>query len=164
MKLWITKSAGLAVFSLITLGLTACSQDAPVDDVAVASMPLSEMQATSYLPLNPDKPGTPVTIQNYFVPGKYNVVVFFSPYDGLSQNLEPQLIQLTQVRNDIAVRTVNVNRPEATEGIDWQSPVLSESGIQKLPYFQIYDPSGSLRAQARPAYEQIMQWVQSLQR
>ncbi len=151
------------VASVLALGLTACSQDAPADDVAVAKMPLSEMQATSYLPLNPDKPGTPVTIQNYLVPGKFTLVQFFSPYDGVSPGLEPQLIQLTQARNDIAVRTVNVNRPEEQQGIDWQSPVLDGSGIQKLPYFQIYDQSRNLRAQARPAYEQVSQWVQSLQ-
>ena len=60
------------------------------------------------------------------------------------------------------MRTVNVNRPEVQDGIDWQSPILDGAGIQKLPYFQIYDPARSLRAQARPAFEQVSQWVQSL--
>ncbi len=148
--------------SAVTVLLTACSQGQPVDDLAVAKIPISEMQATGYLALNADKPGAFVTVQNYLVPGKYTLVHYFSPYDGVSAGLESQLIQLTQVRSDIAVRTVNINRPEV-KSIDWQSPALENAGIQKLPYFQIFDPSQNLRAQARPAYEQVSQWIQSLQ-
>lgn len=144
--------------------LTGCgAKEEALDDVAVAKMPRADMQATSFLPLNQDNPGAYVTVERYLVPGKYTVVAFFSAYDGVSPQLIPWLTQLTQVRQDIAVRTIDVNRPGA-QGIDWQSPVLDGSGITKLPYFQIYDPSQSLRAQARPAYEQVSQWVQELQR
>lgn len=153
--------AWLSVLAFTLAILTACSPQQVVDDLAVAKMPISEMQATNYLPLNADKPGKFVNVQNYLVPGKYTIVHYFSPYDGVSSNLEPRLVQLTQIRTDIAVRTVNINRPEV-QGIDWQSPVLENARIQKLPYFQIYDPAQSLRAQARPAYEQVSQWVQSL--
>lgn len=146
---------------LFTLLLTACSGHDAGDDVAVAKLPIGEIQATNYLPLNPDKPGTPVTVRRYLVPGKYNIVGYFSPYDGVSTTLGPQLLQLTQVRNDLAVRTVNVNRPDV-QGIDWQSPILQGAQIQKLPYFEIYDPVQNLRARGRPAYEQVSQWVKSL--
>ena len=97
MNFSLSKNAGALAFvaSLLLISLTACSPGTPVDDVAVAKMPLGEMQATSYLPLNPDKPGTPVTIQNYLVPGKFTLVQFFSPYDGISPGLEAQLIRLT---------------------------------------------------------------------
>jgi hypothetical protein len=143
---------------LLALLLTACSpQDAP-DDVAAGKLSREEIQAANFLPLNDDKPGTFVTVQRYLVPGKYTIVHYFSPYDTESAYILPRLAQLTQVRQDIAVRTVNVNRPEA-QGIDWQSPILQNAPIQKLPYFQIYDPRQSLRAQARPAYEQVIQWV-----
>jgi hypothetical protein len=30
-------------------------------------MPIEQMQATNFLPLNADKPGTPVTVQRYLV-------------------------------------------------------------------------------------------------
>lgn len=156
------KSSWLFAPCLALVILTACGDKQLVDDLAVAKMPRSEMQATSYLPLNADKPGAFVTVQNYLVPGKYTVVEFFSPYDGVSAQLEPWLIQLTQAKREIAVRTVNVNRT-GVQGIDWQSPVLDGQGITKLPYFQIYDPAQTLRAQNRPAYEQVSQWVQSLQ-
>lgn len=145
-------------FSLVVLASCGQQQGVP-DDVAVANMPIEQMQATNFLPLNDDKPGTFVTVQRYLVPGKYTVVAFYSPYDGVSNTVLPRLAQLTQMRNDIAVRTINVNRA-GVQGIDWQSPNLQDTGIQKLPYFQIYEPSQALRAQARPAYEQVMQWVQ----
>lgn len=144
-----------------TLLLAACASHDESADLAVAKLSTSQIQGTNYLPLNQDKPGTPVDVQRYLVPGKYNIVGYFSPYDGTSINLGRQLYQLTQIRNDIAVRTVNVNRP-GVEGIDWQSPIMQGSRIQKLPYFEIYDPSQHLRAHGRPAAEQVKQWVQRL--
>ncbi len=139
--------------------LTGCypHPDAP-DQVAVASMPVEERQAINFLALNDDKPGAFVTVQRYLVPGKYTIIHFYSPYDGESAGILPQLAQLAQTRSDIAVRTVNVNRPEI-QGVDIESPALEGTEVQKLPYFQIYDPQQRLRAQARPAYEQISQWI-----
>lgn len=142
--------------------VSACSrpEDGP-DDVAVANMPTSQIESTSFLSLNDDKPGTWVTVTRYLAKGKYTIVHYFSSYDGASPSLLPRLAQLTQSRNDIAVRTVNVNRPEV-QGIDWESPVMVKLGIEKLPFFQIYDPAMRLRAQARPAHQQVMQWLQAL--
>ncbi len=140
--------------------LAGCSpKHDEVDDLAVSKMPTDMMQATSYLPLNPDKPGTPVDVQRYLVPGKYTLVEFFSPYDGPSMSLEPQLMQLAQNNRNVSVRTVNINRP-GVQGIDWQSPIVEAAQIQSLPYFVIYDPRQALRAKGRPAYEQVRQWVQ----
>jgi len=65
---------------------------------------------------------------------------------------------LVQTRSDLAVRTVNINRPE-TQEVDWESPVIQELEIQTLPHLLIYDPAGRLRAQGRPAFEQVKQWV-----
>ncbi|MBY0552389.1 MAG: hypothetical protein K2W95_34230 [Candidatus Obscuribacterales bacterium] len=143
---------------LMVLTLTGCSNDLQVEDLAVAKMPVSEMQATNYLPLNADKPGSFVTVQNYLVPGKYTLVQFFSPYDGVSPLIEQQLIQLSQSRQDLAIRTVNVNRPDV-QGIDWQSPALQMARVSKLPFYMIFDPARNLRAQSRPAEEQVKQWL-----
>ncbi len=152
----------LPVLVLTLTLLSACSASEPVDDLAVAKMPTSEMQATNYLPLNEDKPGTPVNVPRYLAPGRYNIVEYYSPYDANCANLQPLLVQLAQTRNDIAIRTVNVNRPEIQQ-VDWGSQVMLDLQIQKLPYFQIYDLRQGLRAQGRPAYEQVNQWVRSLQ-
>jgi len=155
------KAACLSVPLFALTLLAACSHAQHVDDLAVAKMPLDKMQATNFLPLNADKPGTPVDVQRYVVPGKYTIVAYFSPYDAPSVTLEPRLLQLSQTRNDLAVRIVNINRPEV-QSIDWQSPVIQDARIQTLPYFRIYDPALNLRAQGRPAYTQVEQWVKAL--
>jgi hypothetical protein len=148
-------------FSMLLLSLalvSGCSKGGGGDDLAVAKIPRAQLQATNFLPLNEDKPGTPVDVHRYLVPGKYTIVFFFSRYDPTCQNLEPRLAQLSQDRHDLAIRTVNVNRPEA-QAVDWESPVVRQWQITTLPYVQIYDPSQSLRAQGRPAYTQVCQWV-----
>lgn len=147
---------------VVTMLATGCGQKSASDDLAVAKMSNEQIQATGYLPLNDDIPGTPVPLQRYLPVGKYTTVVFYSPYDGESAYILQSLAQLTKVRPDIAVRTINVNRPEVQGAVDWQSPVFQGSPVQKLPYIQIYDPRQSLRAQARPAYEQVMQWIRPI--
>ncbi len=151
----------LPIFSTLVV-VSGCSTNAG-DDLAVTKLSDSQIQATSFLPLNADKPGTPVDVKDFLVAGKYTVVVYFSPYDGAYGNLEPGLMQLAQVRQDIAVRTINVNRP-GVQGIDLQGPIMINAQGQVLPYFQIYEPSRRLRAQARPAYEQVLQWLRDLPR
>jgi len=141
--------------------LSACSHQEMMSELAVAKMPKSELQAMNFLPLNGDRPGTPVDVENYLVPGKYTIVAYLSPYDAKSVSLEPRLIQLCQVRNDIAVRTVNINRPEI-QGIDWGSPIAQSMQIQTLPYFLIFEPSQRLRAKGRAAYEGVMQFLRDL--
>lgn len=159
----IRKAACLsALLFTFTLLLTACSlRHDDEDDLAVAKLSKSQMQATNFLPLNADKPGSQLDVRRYLTPGKYTIVAYLSPYDEPSTSLEPRLVQLSQVRNDIAVRTVNINRP-GVEGVDWQSPIMQNTQIQKLPYFLIYDPAQNLRAKGRPAYEGVMQWLREL--
>jgi len=153
-------SQTLAMLMVISIVLASCSESqAPGYDLAVAKMDRQEMLSTNYLPLNADKPGTPVDPVLYTVPGKFTLVEYFSPYDQDCVNLEPLLMQLAQSRTDLAIRTINVNRPEV-QSVDVDSPIMQYMQIQKLPYFQIYDTRQNLRAQARPAYEQVMQWVQ----
>jgi hypothetical protein len=150
----------LLVLAIAGTCLASCSASQPQGyGLAVEKMDRQEMLSTNYLPLNADKPGTPVDPVLYTVPGKFTLVEYFSPYDQDCVNLDPLLVQLAQTRTDLAIRTINVNRPDV-QGIDVDSPIMQYMQIQKLPYFQIYDTTQALRAQARPAYEQVMQWVQ----
>src|SRR5262249_53774400 len=94
----------------------------------------------------------------YMVRGKFTIVEYYSPYSQPSLTYIQLLKQLCQSRPDIAVRTVNINRPEVQD-VDWQSPVVTNDGVGSVPYFCIFDQNGNLRAHARPAYEQIVQWT-----
>ncbi len=154
-------SLSLSLFALMLL--SACSNDPrdEVDDLAVAKIPKDQMQSTNYLPLNEDKPGTPPRVQRYLVPGKYNIVMYYSPYDGPSMAYAPRMMQLPQVNQSIAVRTVNINRPEI-QGIDWESPIAVDMQLQTLPYFVIFDPRQNMRAKGRAAFEQVNQFMREL--
>lgn len=147
---------GMLVITLAIL-LSGCSHQ-PGDDLAVAKIPASQLQATPYLALNDDKPGTPVDVQQYLVPGKYTIVYYYSPYSNPNENFQQSLAQLVQVRQELAVRTVNVNRPEV-QSVDWDSPVVQGARLNSIPYFFIFDSKQNLRAHGRPAYEQILQWI-----
>jgi hypothetical protein len=147
----------LTVFLLsAVLFLSSCS--APRERLAVEGMSQSDLIATPVLALNDDKPGTPVNVTDYLVPGKYTIVHYYSPYAAQCAEIQPGLAGLPQVRSDLAVRTVNVNRP-GVQDIDWQSPIMQQEQIGQLPFIRIYDPRGQLRAQGRPAYTQVVQWL-----
>jgi hypothetical protein len=159
----VQKAAFLSVPFFALMLLSSCSNDPrdEVDDVAVAKMPREQVQATGFLPLNEDKPGTPVRVERYLAPGKYNIVVYYSPFDAPSVSYAQRLMLLPQVNRDVAVRTVNINRPEAT-AVDWDSQIAVDMQLQTLPFFVIYDPRQNLRAKGRPAFEQVNQFVREL--
>ncbi len=56
--------------------------------------------------------------------------------------LAPKLQQITQMRRDVAVRTVDINRP-GVQGVDWQSLIAQDLELQTVPFFIIYDPHQS---------------------
>ena len=157
------KAARLSVTLCTLMLLSACSNDPNdvIDDLDVAKMPKEQVQAASFLPLNADKPGENLHVTRYLAKGKYNIVMYYSPYDGLSPSFEAKLKQLLQVRQDIAVRTININRPEI-QGVDWESQLALDLQLKNLPYFVIYDPRLIMRAKGRTAFEQVNQFVQVL--
>jgi thiol-disulfide isomerase/thioredoxin len=154
-------SFSVSLFALMLL--SSCSNDPrdQVDDLAVAKMPKDQVQSTNYLPLNEDKPGTPARVQRYLAAGKYNIVMYYSPYDGPSMSYAPRMMQLPQVNQNIAVRTVNINRPEI-QGVDLESQIAVDMQLRTLPYFVIFDPRGNMRAKGRAAFEQVNQFMREL--
>lgn len=73
--------------------------------------------------------------------------------------IAPELLELTKQRPDIAVRSLNVDRP-GTQGIDWGSPLCSQYDIHSLPHFIIMNASGKTIAQGRSASEKIIKLIQ----
>ncbi len=152
----------IALIGLTAVTLSSCNRaESGESDLEVSRIPTSELQATAFVQLNEDKPGTPVDVRKYLVPGKHTIVGYLSAYDDSSLNIEPRLLKLTEIRKDLAVRIVDINRPEV-KAVDWESPIIQDLRIQSLPYFEIYDPAQALRAHGRPAYEQVSQWIQPI--
>lgn len=153
----------LVLLSVSVMALAGCSSREETRSLAVDKIPENELLSMGYLELNEDQPGECFNIGNYLVPGKYNVVFLYSPYDEQSMSIKQQLPLLAQARGDLAIRTVNVNRPDV-HGVDWQSPIVQAEGLNSLPYIRIFDPSLSMRAHGRPAREQLMQWFDEVGR
>ena len=78
------------------------------------------------------------------VQGKITVVDFFSQYCPPCMRLAPLLEQLAQKRSDLAIKKVNIQRPEVSGKIDWQSPLAKQLGLHSIPHFMIFDQKGKL--------------------
>ena len=68
------------------------------------------------------------------------------------------MAKLAAKRPDLAIRKVNINRPQAN-GIDWQSPLAQQYQIRQVPFFMIFDAQGQLVAQGRDASETVQRWL-----
>jgi thiol-disulfide isomerase/thioredoxin len=128
---------------------------------AILSAPLSLMADDTHA--KGDKPlhisfGDEVKLADYLVPGKTTIFDFYSMYCPPCRAISPKLEKLHETRDDIAVVKVDINRPDV-KGIDWQSPVAREFGLESIPHFKIFGPDGKLRAEGDPAYEMVSGWV-----
>ena len=72
---------------------------------------------------NAGRGGQTLELNKLPVKGKITVVDFFSQYCPPCMRLAPLLEQLAQKRSDLAIKKVNIQRPEVSGQIDWQSPL-----------------------------------------
>ncbi|MDB6169414.1 MAG: hypothetical protein JWM88_2278 [Verrucomicrobia bacterium] len=98
--------------------------------------------------------GQQVDIKNYVVPGKTTIFDFTSEFCPPCRAIAPHLHKLHADRADIVVVEVDVNRPDH-QGIDWQSPVAKQYGLQSIPHFKVFDPDGKLKAEGDAAYSLV---------
>lgn len=103
--------------------------------------------------------GSKVDLKNYLVAGKTTVFDFYSEYCPPCRAISPRLDELHKTHADIAVVRVDINRPDV-KGIDWQSPVAREFGLQSIPHFKIYSPEGKLIAEGEDARDMVEKWMQ----
>lgn len=107
--------------------------------------------------------GLKVDLADFLVTGKTTVFDFTSEYCPPCRAYAEPLLVLHQLRGDLAVVKVDINRPEYHH-IDWQSPVAQQfelSGMG-LPHFKIYGPDGKLVAEGREARLQVNRWLAAL--
>ena len=104
--------------------------------------------------------GQEVQLQDYAVPGKTTIFDFYSEYCPPCRAIAPLVKKLHEVRADIAVVEVDINRP-GVEGIDWKSPVAKEFQLDSIPHFKIYGPDGKLVSEGDPARSKVVDWLQA---
>jgi thioredoxin-like negative regulator of GroEL len=108
---------------------------------------------------NPSNPGQTLDVNSLVVKGKTTLIDFHSPFCPPCVQMAPFLKKLATKRRDLAIKKVNINRPE-TRGIDWRSPLAQQYQIRQVPYFMIFNPQGQPVAQGREATETVGRWLQ----
>lgn len=103
--------------------------------------------------------GEEVDISDYLVPGKTVIFDFTSHFCPPCERISPFLHKLHAARDDIVVVEVDINRKDV-RGIDWQSPVAKQYGMNSIPHFKIYGPDGKLTAEGEKAYKMVIDWIQ----
>jgi thiol-disulfide isomerase/thioredoxin len=129
---------------------------------AVSTLPLAVFAADTHV--KGDKPahvsmGQEVKITDYLVPGKTTIIDFTSEYCPPCRAIAPHLVTLHSARKDVAVVSVDINRP-GIKGIDWKSPVARQYGLHSIPHFQVYGPDGKLMAEGDAAREKVIGYLQ----
>jgi thiol-disulfide isomerase/thioredoxin len=107
---------------------------------------------------NRGNPGQPLEVKSLLVQGKTTLIDFHSPFCPPCVQLAPIMAKLAAKRPDLAIRKVNINRPQVN-GIDWQSPLAQQYQIRQVPYFMIFSPTGELVAQGQDAGETVQRWL-----
>jgi thiol-disulfide isomerase/thioredoxin len=107
---------------------------------------------------NRSNPGQSLDIKSLVVRGKTTLIDFHSPFCPPCVQLAPIMAKLAAKRPDLAIRKVNINRPEV-KGIDWHSPLAQQYQLRQVPYFMIFNPQGQLVAQGREAAGTVQGWL-----
>ncbi len=105
---------------------------------------------------NAGREGQTIDLKGLPVKGKTTVVDVFSPYCPPCMRLAPLLEKLAQKRSDLAIKKVNIQRPEKSGGIDWQSPLAQQLGLHSVPHFMIFDNKGKLVAEEKDAFQKVL--------
>jgi thiol-disulfide isomerase/thioredoxin len=109
--------------------------------------------------VNAGRGGQPIELKQLPVRGKITVVDFFSPYCPPCLRLAPLLEQLAQKRSDLVIKKVNIQRPEVSGRIDWQSPLAQQFQLHSIPHLMIFNQRGRLEAQGPEAMKQVVDWL-----
>ena len=110
---------------------------------------------------NPGRNGKNLDLKTLPVKGKTTLVDFYSPYCPPCMALAPLLEQLAQQRPDLVIKKVNIQRPEVSGHIDWQSPLAQQMGFGSIgiPYFMIFNQQGELATKGAESRKQVISWL-----
>ena len=109
--------------------------------------------------VNAGRGGQPIELKQLPTRGKITVVDFFSPYCPPCLRLAPLLEQLAEKRSDLVIKKVNIQRPEVSGRIDWQSPLAQQFQLHSIPHLMIFNQRGGLETQGLEAMKQVMDWL-----
>lgn len=143
--------------------LCHCSRSSPQD---ARSSPSPRATPSPVEPdlerLNASAPGETLELASHLVPGKLTLFEFYSSRCEHSQAMQPVMEYLAARRGDLAIRQVDIDRPDAGEP-DFDSPLAEQYAVEATPSFRLYDAVGTLVAEGTAAKDQVRQWYQDEQ-
>lgn len=115
---------------------------------------LKKMLSSDIEEANPNTQGERFEITDCTHPGKFTIVEFYSLFSPECQDIEPKLEQLARARSDLAIRKLNIDRPDA-RATDLESPLAKQFHITKLPEFKLFDQDDKLAAEGETARREV---------
>ncbi len=107
---------------------------------------------------NAGRGGEEMDLRGLLSQDRITVIEFSSPFCPPCMRIAPLMERLSASRRDLAIRKLNINRPQA-QGIDWHSPLARQHHIRSVPYFMIFGPGGRLQAEGQAAAQQVERWL-----
>jgi thiol-disulfide isomerase/thioredoxin len=122
----------------------------------------SRSKAAGISVINRANPGERVPLAASAVKGKTTLFEFYSDRCEPCRRMQPVLEYLAPRRPDLVIRKVDIDRPGST-GIDFESPLAQQYGVEAVPAFRIYDENGKLAAAGSDAREEVARWYSQAQ-
>ena len=107
---------------------------------------------------NADRGGQPIELKQLPTLGKITGVDFFSPYCPPCLRLAPLMEQMAQRHSDLMIKKGNIQRPEVSGRIDWQSPLAQQFQRHSIPHLMIFNQQDGLETQGLEAVKQVKDW------
>jgi thiol-disulfide isomerase/thioredoxin len=101
-------------------------------------------------------PGEEMDIEILVHEGKTTIFDFYSDYCPPCRKISLLLKKLDKIRDDIVVVRIDINRKGVSK-IDFGSPLAQQYNLPYVPYFIIYDASGSRTHEGDKAGRQVVQ-------
>lgn len=114
--------------------------------VSLAQLPEKPTQK----PLN--QPGEDTNFQRFLTSGRTSIVVFYADWCPTCRQWTPLLHAVNRSFPDLQVLFLDIR--------EWDSPITEKYDIQSIPYFRIYDTSGSLMVEGQEAKDWLRQAIQ----
>ncbi len=145
------------LFVLLLLGVLACGGRPAPEASPQAQEPPADLRV-----VNANRPGERLDLQRFLSQDRTTLVEFYSDECPPCREMERVMEYLAEQNRELAIRRVDINR-RGFQGIDFDSPVAEQYGVDSVPSFRVYAPGGRLVAQGQAARDQVREWYSQAQ-
>ncbi len=107
---------------------------------------------------NKGSAGQPVDIKKFVKPGQTTILDFYSKYCPPCEKIAPILAAVAAKRPKTQVVKFDINRPNVTGTIDFDSPLAKQQGLNFVPFILIFDEKGQLQHKGQEAINKVLEW------